>query len=423
MRKSKDKTKILYILSFLIIITMILTYVNRSNNKVNFGDSVKINNTQKEEINVYKLNYKFYLDGWSYLSLPKSPIKYYVTQLNGELREGELKFNQLPATEYNILLSHNPKIIENLLSYLITNKKVHCSALSCKIDNKDFNLLNLADLTNNNDFSTIYKGYKINSAVYYADIPYNEGEVITLISPKEKLIEINSIRTPDLNNNILEGKNMPIIYNYAFGNFFINNPLWIDGIQRWETPSLEDITKFNNRKSTLSLPLYRGLGDLSRNDLDSLSDSILTYLSSPVTGCGVLAICIPGEIDSKFTILESESAKLCGKNNDALFIDYIRSKITLTLKNPTHLYGIWNGNSSDSNNTNILGYKGFPNLSGGQIDMINNLLILKNSKNDIIDFIGSRVQIGIEDTSNNLDSINLTNKNIKKFFNNYFKVC
>jgi len=423
MRDNKIKNKLKFMFLVIIIITMIITYLGRNNNKINYGDTIKINNTEKQSLIEYKLNYKFYLDGWSYQSLPKSPIKYYVTQLNGELREGELKFNQLSATEYNILLSHNPKIIENLLSYLLTNKKVNCSTLSCKIDNKDFNLLNLVDLTNNNDFSTIYKGYKINSAAYYADIPYNEGEVITLISPKEKLIEINSIRTPDLNNNILEGKNIPIIYNYAFGNFFINNPLWVDGKQRWETPILDNVTKFNNLKSTLSLPLYRGLGDLSRNDLDSLSDSILTYLSSPVTGCGVLAICIPGEIDSKFTILESESAKLCGKNNDALFIDYIRSKITLTLKNSTHLYGIWNGDSDDSDNTGILGYKGFPNLSGGQIDMINNLLILKNSKNDIIDFIGSRVQIGIEDTSKNLDSINLTNKNINRFFNNYFKVC
>lgn len=420
MRKNKIKTKMLILFFFLIIIAMIITFYVRSNNKVNLGDTVNINNTNKQTIIEYKLNYKFYLDGWSYLSLPKNPIKYYVTKNNGERREGELNFNQLPTTEYNILLSHNPKIIENLLHYLVTNGKVSCSTLSCTINNNKFNLLNLADLSNNNDFSTIYNGYKINSALYYADIPYNEGEVITIISPKDQLVEINSLRTPDLNDNITDDKTNYNIYNYAYGIFFINNPLWSDGKERWETPSLEDSTRFDNKKLPLSLPLYKGLGDLSRNDLNSLSNSILTYLSSPVTGCGVLAICIPGEIDSKYSILDSDSAKLCGKNNDGAFVDFISSKITVILKSSTHLYGIWGGEKGDNS---ILGYRGFPNLSGGQIDMINNLIILKNSKNDIIDFIGSRSQIGIDDTSSNLDSLNLTNKNINKLFNNYFKLC
>lgn len=88
MIKNKTKTKMLFLFFFFIIIAMIITFYVRSNNKVNFGDTVKINNTNKQTIIEYKLNYKFYLDGWSYLSMPKKPIKYYVTKNNGERREG-----------------------------------------------------------------------------------------------------------------------------------------------------------------------------------------------------------------------------------------------------------------------------------------------------------------------------------------------
>lgn len=419
--KKNSKYNRVFILFFIIftIVFLYSFYKIRSNNITEIGEQYKKNNSKEDESKIYKT--KFYIDGWSYLSLKNQNIIYNTRTVLGDIKTGKVIFKPLPATEYNQILSQNPDFIERLISYLLSaSSNIKCKITECVIDNYKYNVYNLSDLSKNNSYSSIYKGFGIKDSIYYAEIFYNSGEIVSIVSPRGDIIELNTINNID-NLNISEDiSSKTKLYSYAFGRFFENNPLWRNGVERWSIPRLENSSIFSKILPIPSKPLNNGLGDTSRNDIFALSDNILTYISSPVTGCGVLAICIPGSIKPVSEIVNINSKMLCSKDGKSVYVDSIENKVSLVLTSPSHLYGIWNGYNGDDS---LLGYKAEPYLSGGQIDFINNIIIIKNSRNEIIDFIGQRGQIGIDNNGYIYNKFIITNKSINKLFNGYFRIC
>jgi hypothetical protein len=148
---------------------------------------------------------------------------------------------------------------------------------------------------------------------------------------------------------------------------------------------------------------------------------LLTYITSPISGCGIISLCVPTIIESRVSTLDSSTKKICSRDKKAAYITVLNQDIETVLKGSFHIYGLWNGVATNSDS--LLGYNGTPELSGGEVSFRNNLAILSNSRGEIFDFFGQRGQFGI-DTSEYTEKIyKLDNKFLKENFGNYFKFC
>ena len=424
-RKEQSKNKLIFkylVITVLVVSAMVLFYLQRSSSNVKLGNDLISKDAIKKGSKVYSI----YLDGWSERSLLGNELRFVVRDEDGAQIEKIAKFEPLSKDDYNELLKSDPEILKKVLSYLISpSSNIQCDNKTCLIDKKSFDLNNLLSINYNQLLASTFQSLNIKNALYKAEVIYQENQTLEIVSPDDSSISLTEIEAPMEINNTTE--NIPDkasnLLGYSFGRAFIIDPLWAtDKSLRWKSYDLEDSSYFINDFSDIyPQPFMRGLGSIDNQRLSGLSNSLLTYITSPITGCGIISLCVPAVIESNIKTINTSTKKICSKDNKAAYITVINQDIETILKGSFHIYGLWNGVVTQEGG--ILGYAGKPELSGGQVSFRNNLAILSNSRGEIFDFFGERGQFGI-DTSLYTEKIYTLDKSfLKVFFGNYFKFC
>jgi hypothetical protein len=424
-RKQRSRKRVIFInlsITTLLITTIIFFYNYRSSDKIKLGE----NFTSKDKITNDSKAHSLYIDGWSHKSLMNNSLKFLIRDENGTQTEKIADFQPLNEKDYKDLLATNPEILETVLSYLITSSSdIKCEAGSCTIDGKLFDLKKLLAINYNLPLSSTYQSMGIENALYKIDISYKNTESITLISPDNSTISLTQVIAPmEPTPQPKElSKQSATLLGYSFGRAFILEPLWSKNKSlRWKSYALEDISFFINEGADIKPnPFMNGLGRLESQSLSALSDSLLTYITSPISGCGIISLCLPTIIESRVNTLDSSTKKICSTDKKAAYITVLNQDIETVLKGSFHIYGLWNGVATNSDS--LLGYNGTPELSGGEVSFRNNLAILSNSRGEIFDFFGQRGQFGIDASEYTEKIYKLDNKFLKENFGNYFKFC
>ena len=424
-KKQRSRKRVILInlsITTLLITTILFFYTYRSSDTIKLGENLSSKDTLTQDSKELSL----YIDGWSYKSLMDNSLKFLIRDEDNTQIEKIANFEPLNEKDYKELLATNPEIVETVLSYLITSSSdIKCEIANCYVDGKLFDLKKLLAINYNLPLSSTYQSMNIKNALYKVDLIYKNTESITLSSPDNSTISLTQVIAPmEPNPQPKElSKQSATLLGYSFGRAFILEPLWNqDKSLRWKSYGLEDLSYFiNDGVDIKPTSFMSGLGRLESQSLSALSDSLLTYITSPISGCGIISLCVPNIIESRVNTLDTATKKICSRDKKAAYITVLNQDIETVLKGSFHIYGLWNGAATE--NDSLLGYIGTPELSGGEVSFRNNLAILSNSRGEIFDFIGQRGQFGIDSSEYTENLYKLDNKFLKEHFGNYFKFC
>jgi hypothetical protein len=155
-----------------------------------------------------------------------------------------------------------------------------------------------------------------------------------------------------------------------------------------------------------------------------LDTSQLTYFSSPVTGCGVAALCVPTSLDVKVRSIARETAKVCNGTLHAVAVAYT-NEWEATLVGQVHVFGAWNGKDplsfTGTGHPSVIGYSGSPELVGGLLSTRQANVALIGANGEVFAVAGSRGQIGVDGP----EYVNATSRlsELEKYFNGDWKRC
>ena len=344
-------------------------------------------------------------DKWSLLNVPNQD---YIVNMNNFT--AKLSFQPMSSDEYKEVLKKDPLIISNALARFYSSAKdLTCSASLCTLGGKEIDLSLLANPSEIPVFGEMYREYGIDSILYKAviNLPVN-SDVISVATPSQRAVTL-------LYGSSSDGSSTT--YNYisnAFGIAFEPTVLWNKDSDY--TPEVKyafedtDLKRGGELKnSDVFALLSKGLA-YSSILTNNLNPSLLTYLSSPSTGCGSVAICVPGTLNSKFQIGKTESYTVCDDQKGKARVLITYGTGTFNLEKKTFIQGLSTYKSQNSNYAT--GLVGEPELTSGP----QNFFTLEAT---LIDENGFVVVAG----GRSLSSTNLPKVTLSQLFNGKFKQC
>jgi hypothetical protein len=401
-------------LASLSVVALIATlYVVRSGNLEQIGTGVGSGLSVGDGV-----QHSVYVDGWTLRTLKGKALRYQsgVSGTANHTTPLELTFSPLSVDELNDLVSSDPEIVEDAFARLVTgDRELRCDRDGCRNGSGSLSFEQLADLTTVAGLGSVYQAWNINAGLYRATFSAPEGAPITLsvenegaqtffsAPESEKVIgeggvEITLTSQPDGENGW--GRRSWYVA-YAWGAVFVPETLWNDDVPVINDRGSGDLTPSDSTNPVLSDPalLARGLADVSSQPLSALSRSQLTYFSSPVSGCGVAALCVPDSVSVEVVEKGRQSQSVCSDNGFATAVA-LTTDWEVTLMGQTHALGAWNGkdpqNFPGAAGMSVLGYRGAPELVGGQLNLRVNLWMLVNSIGEVFAIAGSRGQVGVD---------------------------
>lgn len=402
-------------ISLLCVVALIGTlYLVRSGNRPSFGVGADgLGNAGQVEHTVY-------LDGWTLRTLQGKPIRFQsgVVGTEGFTDPLALTFSPLDAGELGDLVKSDPEIVEEAVSRLVTgDSSLRCRADGCRTGGVDMDASVLTDLGAVPGLGSLYQAWNITAGLHRATFRAPEGAPIvlsvedagalTLFDTPEKRTVIGEDGTEITLSSPPSGETgwgrRSWYVAVAWGTVFIPQTLWNDEVPAINDRGAGDSAAVENPNTALPDPalLARGLSDLPSQSLAALSSSQLTYFSSPVTGCGVAALCVPDSVIVKVQESSRQVQPVCSVDGGYATAVALTTDWQVTLIGQTHAFGAWNGkdpqNFPGATGTSVLGYRGAPELVGGQLDLRVNLWMLVNSNGEIFAIAGSRGQIGVDD--------------------------
>lgn len=213
----------------------------------------------------------------------------------------------------------------------------------------------------------------------------------------------------------------------AWGTLFIPDIRWNDENPEMFTTGVGSTGSLGEITNPLLGELFaRGLADaVTPTLLNGLNRSQLTYFSSPVTGCGVAAICVPTELGVNIDVISSDVAAVCSITGSEALAVATTTEWNTALLAPTHIFGAWNGKNPSTfpaaNYGTVIGYAGEPELVGGQLSTRQTLLYLIDSRGTVFNIAGARAQIGAD--SETLTGATINVDNITELFNGEWSRC
>jgi hypothetical protein len=391
---------------------LVSLYVVRSGARPNFGAGDLVTGGDGVKHSVY-------VDGWTMRTLGSKPIRY---QSGVEGTENftdplPLTFTPLDGGDLEALLETDPEILEDAFARLVSGDlSLRCTTVGCRTATAELPLSLLADPATVGGIGSLYTAWNISAGLYRAEFSAPAGQPVTYSLEKagaltvfeaaegEKVIgedgtEITLQPVIDASNGW--GRRSWYLAS-AWQTIFIPETRWND-----PTPVINDRGRGDFERSTDANPtpvdpslLARGLADKPAQTLAAMSRSQLTYFSSPVTGCGVAALCIPDSIEVTVRETGRQSMPVCSTDGRYATAVALTTDWSVKLIGQTHAFGAWNGedpqNFPGAEGKSVLGYRGAPSLVGGQMDLRVNLWMLVSSAGETFAVAGSRGQIGID---------------------------
>ena len=343
-------------------------------------------------------NVTIYIDAWSLKSLGNETIQ--LVDSNDEIVK-DLSFTPLENSEISELVKTDPLMVTSMLSRLYSpDSRLACSSNGCFIDSVKINTDVLSDLSIVPVFGEIYKANNINTGIYKATISIPESSnsfglksssyptyFFNLDSRTEEGIDLF---TP------LDENSTSFYISAGLGRIFPTAPAWSSASRldqsRWNPRSPEALNEADlDKLATLyaSDPFATSISDSSDTVVSAssgLTPYYLTYLTSPVSGCGLSTICSIEPVNVSRSEVFTESGLVCSSTGSRLLAVISSSKWSVDIPTKTHTLGYWGKTPSDPdlfpNNDSyqsVLGYLGDPPLVEGPSEFYNLNLYLIDS--------------------------------------------
>lgn len=326
-----------------------------------------------------------YVDGWTMKILDRTKVKFRDSETR---READLDFVPLNAEGIDKAAAQHPEVFTDILSRMVSgDRRLKCTTDGCSAGGAAITPSMLAEPSQVPAFGKMYESWGINRGVWAAKIRVPVGSRVadfiadgyagTSVIVGPTVAEGGEAITPKPDSGW--SKNSYYIAA-SFGRLHLVLPAWRD------TPGTEDAVRMvarnalgvrESQQDTLVEiagrdPLSGGIGDLSAlAAANGLNDYQLTYYSSPTTGCGAAALCVPGKISVKRSAVDVSDQLACNAEGTSVLIVSVRSTWTVKLPHTTHLAGVWGAGADptafdgSASMLSVLGYNGTPPLASG----------------------------------------------------------
>lgn len=388
--------------------------------------------TVPEEIEPTK-SINIYADAWSLAALSGEQVQLVDAEEN-VLQN--VSFSPISSDEIQDLLGSDPAMVTSMMSRLYSpDSRLSCTPDGCFIDSTELDTSPLANLANVPVFGEIYKSNNIDTGIYKATVTIPESSIsfglksdsypTYFFSLDPRTEEGIDLFTP------LDDNSTNFYIAAGLGRLFPAAPAWSESSRleqaRWNPRSAELLDE-SDIPGLVSLyesdPFAAAFSDKSA-DLISASRGLnpyyLTYLTSPVSGCGLSTICSVEDVEVQRSEVFAESGLVCSANGEKLLAVVSSSKWSVNLPSESHILGYW-GESADpeffpnsESYQSVLGYLGDPPLVQGPSEFYNLNLYLLDS-NGIVRLEAAR-------SVDKSDIPNVTLDTIDSAFNGEYTRC
>ena len=388
--------------------------------------------------------HRIYLDGWSFRTLDNTSV-----YAGSEDNPITLTFSPLDIDGLRAAVKRDPEIVQNTLARLVTgDSSLRCVSSGCSTQSGPVDLNLLADLSNVPGLGSSYKAWSVKHGLYFAEFRAPEGVLISIGA--EAWDDLVVQESPNLEGDATFvvgefGTKVPIValpaadgslYGYgrrswdvaaAWGRFFIPEARWDDKDPTVSFRGSGSTTPVSTEIATTFEGSFLAHGLADRADLPSINGfdtSQLTYFSSPVTGCGVAALCVPVSLEVEVRSIARETAKVCNGSRHAVAVAYT-NEWEAVLVGQIHVFGAWNGKEpaifADAGHPSVVGYSGSPELVGGLLSTRQANVALIGGSGEVFAIAGTRGQIGVDGAEYVKATSRL--KDLEKYFNGEWKLC
>lgn len=306
-----------------------------------------------------------YVDGWTLASIAE-PIQADDPTHN---TAATIAFQPLSPTQLAGVLKEKPDVIAKYAARLISNdKNLTCTPDGCTANGQPLDMTTLAEPQRAAGIGPLYRTYGIDTGLYLARIAVPKTtEELTLSTSTSSLIvpgpasQVEPTAAPEPSeSNVGVSQEDPNAMTYGtvalaggYGVLFELKPAWIeDGANfNWNTwPFTRDAeTLLGDSAGPL---LLEGPGSTQDTLLVAKADpTMLTYITSPTTGCGLIGVCTPQPADISVNAIQNSTTTACYQepsDSPQGRVALLRQDLTVTVTPPGPIYlpGVGNGDGT-----------------------------------------------------------------------------
>jgi hypothetical protein len=399
----------------------------------------QLNDAEIEEVIEPEILYTeitFYMDSWGLKLLGNDTITAF-SQEGEDL--GVLNFTPVTETDLSIIATSKPNLTKSILANLYSpDSRLNCTNGKCFINDKEVDLKVLTNLSSIPVFGEIYKANNIETGIFKSSIKIPEQDLgVSLETENHSSYFFSLAQFNETGENPyspldalseLDTQNPSFYISVGLGRIFPVSPNWValgnKEPAKWYSrlPSVLDEKLIENYKNTYSSdPFSKGITASYTSEASGLTPSQLTYLTSPVSGCGLATLCVLDEVNVDRQDLVVDAGKVCSQDGVPLYLVSTLSKWKVEIPKKTHVLGYWGADTDPLTFPNfqqyqsVLGFLGEPPLVEGGAEFYNlNLYLLDSS--GLVSIESAR--------SINKEDVPLINVNsINNAFNGKYKPC
>lgn len=311
------------------------------------------------------------VDGWSAATLRDLHLRWAPA---GATEYKPVTLEKVTRADVAEIQRTTPGALTATLARQVTgDSSLACSPSGCRTSDGAVNLEVLNSPKKVKGFGESYAGWHVDSLLYRASLNVPAGAASVVLRADgfydESLPTIPTAEAgtaPDAANGYLRNR---YLVGAGLGSFFAVDPSWADGkdgVTRWRTEPVSGVDEDVVATVKANVPDIAAVGGLATpwEPARRLTSSHLTYLTSPVTGCGVGVLCAPDRVQANVVARSKDTAVACPEGGqltpNVAVLDNVR--ITAKLKAPIHQRGVYGGKDPQS----FDGYTGKGINGGGQ---------------------------------------------------------
>lgn len=283
------------------------------------------------------------LDGWSGSGISLADLKW--STMGGEKKS--ISFKPAAGEDLKYVAEIEPEAVRRVAARMYSaDPKITCDAEGCKDSTGAINFETISDIGNSPVHGAMYQAWGIKNGAWIATIPSDFANIwygTRKLNVTREAVSFDDL--PELN----QAAGRAIAISVAFGQVYPTTPLWLDGgvvptVNIFDTaPEGESIT-----------PIQTGAGDFLQGthadipEAMGLGAGLLTWMSSPTTGCGSGVLCVPGIVKTETKASELQRFEVCSEGLRGV-LEQGSINMSYTYPKPTHQFGVWGGADADGN--------------------------------------------------------------------------
>ena len=283
------------------------------------------------------------LDGWSAAGIDTADL----TILSAEGERKPIQFRPATGEDLRTIAGTEPEAVRRVAARMYSaDPNIVCDAKGCRDSKESIDFETLAKIGTSPVHGSMYQAWGIENGAWVATIPDDFTDV--WYGTRNLTVMRDYVGSTDYTMpNSAFGKAIAI--SISFGQIYPTTPLWLEsGVSEpptdFETILEEEGPEYDATRAEAFL------GGLHADvpDARGLGAGVLTWMSSPTTGCGSGVLCVPGIIKADTKASETQKFEVCS--------DYLRGVIeqgaidvSYTFGKPIHQFGAWGGSEADGN--------------------------------------------------------------------------